>query len=622
MELLLLQFLNGLASASTLFLVAAGLSIIFGVTRIVNFAHGSFFMLGAYVAYTLVSALSPHLGTGAGYWAALLLAALAIGLIGAAMEVLLLRRVYRAPELLQLLATFGVVLIVQDAVLLLWGPDDLLSPRAPGLAGAIPIFGQLFPQYDVMLILLGPAVLGGLWLLFKRTHWGTLVRAATQDREMVSALGVDQAWLFTSVFFLGSVLAGLGGALQLPREAVSHSMDLTIVVEAFVVVVIGGLGSVPGAFLASVIIGELQAFGILVFPQITLVLVFLVMAVVLVLRPRGLLGTPEAPLHATPASIERPIRPLSSVGRIAAAAGLGLLLLLPVVAGPYALSVATEVLIFALFAVSLHLVMGTGGMASFGHAAYFGLGAYAAALLVQDLQLRMEAALVLAPLAAAIGGLVYGWFCVRLSGVYLAMLTLAFAQITYAVVFQWYGFTGGDNGVLGVWPPRWLSQPMPFYLFTLAVCALAILAVRRVVFAPFGYALRAARDSALRAESIGIDTGRHRWMGFALGGFFAGIAGALFAFLKGSVFPESLSISSSVDGLVMVLLGGIQTLSGPILGAALYKLLRILVSSTTDYWRLVLGVVIIALVVASPQGVGGWIAEALERRLAAKAPAA
>src|SRR5262249_12436330 len=168
----------------------------------------------------------------------------------------------------------------------------------------------------------------------------------------------------------------------------------------------------------------------------------------------------------------------------------------------------------------------------FGHAAYFGLGAYAAALLVQDLQLRMEAALLLAPLVAAIGGVVYGWFCVRLSGVYLAMLTLAFAQVTYAIRFQLDRFTGGDNGILGIWPPRWLSQPMPFYLFTLAVCALAILAARRIVFAPFGYALRAARDSPLRAESIGIDTGRHRWMGFAFGGFFAGIAGALFPFLQ------------------------------------------------------------------------------------------
>ncbi|MDB5381631.1 MAG: Branched-chain amino acid ABC-type transport system, partial [Rhodospirillales bacterium] len=257
MEDLLIQALNGLASASSLFLVASGLTVIFGVSRIVNFAHGSLYMLGAYLGWTLVTKLPEGLaGTSLGFWGGIILAALIVGAIGVLIEMLLLRRIYEAPELFQLLATFGVVLVVQDLALLVWGPQDLLGPRAPLLRGSTDLLGFRFPRYELFLIIVGPVVLGLLWLLFHRTRWGTLVRAATQDREMVSALGVDQRRLFTSVFFLGAMLAGFGGALQLPRESVNLQMDLAIITDAFVVVVVGGLGSLPGAFLAALLIGE------------------------------------------------------------------------------------------------------------------------------------------------------------------------------------------------------------------------------------------------------------------------------------------------------------------------------------------------------------------------------
>jgi branched-chain amino acid transport system permease protein len=370
--------------------------------------------------------------------------------------------------------------------------------------------------------------------------------------------------------------------------------------------VIGGLGSVLGAFLAAVIIGELNAFGILIFPQLTLVLTFLVMAVILVVRPWGLLGKPEMVMRGG-GGVERPIRPLGQRGRNAAFACLVVLLALPMVGGSYGLSVASEVLIYALFAASLHFMMGTGGMVSFGHAAYFGLGSYGAALMVKYFGIPMLAALVTGPLLAALAALVFGWFCVRLAGVYLAMLTLAFAQIAYAVVFQWSSFTGGDNGLIGIWPAPWAANPVAFYYLTLALCGGGILAVRRITFAPFGYTLRACRDSALRADSIGIDLARHRWAGFTLAGFFAGIAGSLYAFLKGSVFPDTISIATSVDGLVMVLLGGVQTLTGPVVGALVYKTLHVTISSYTDQWRTALGVIIIVLVVAFPQGISGFV---------------
>ncbi|HUF43807.1 MAG TPA: ABC transporter permease, partial [Aestuariivirgaceae bacterium] len=588
MDFLFVQFLNGLASASSLFLVASGLSIIFGVTRIVNFAHGAFYMIGAYLAFTLTQQLSGPFG----FYGGLLLAALGVALLGALVETTLLRRIYEAPELFQLLATFGLTLMVEDLVVIIWGPEDLLGPRAPGLAGAVGIFGQMFPTYDFLLIVLGPMVLGLLWLLFHKTRWGVLVRAATQDRTMVAALGVNQAWLFTSVFTLGIFLAGLGGAIQIPREAVHHTMDLQIIVEAFVIVVIGGLGNVLGAFLAAIIISELNAFGILLFPKITLVLVFLVMAVVLIVRPWGLLGRPD--VHPrTPIGAALPFRRFSALGRNGAIALVLLLAVLPAVVGNYGLGVAAEILIFMLFAMSLHLMMGVGGMVSFGHAAYFGLGAYGAALLARHFAAGMELGLLAGPLLAAAGAVVFGWFCVRLSGVYLAMLTLAFAQITWSIVFQWYEFTGGDNGILGVWPSSWAADPTTYYFLTLAVCVAGLVAIRRIIFSPFGYAVRACRDSSLRAEAIGINQQSIQWLCFVIAGVFAGIAGALYAYLKGSVFPDSLAIHTSVDGLVMVLLGGIHTVGGPVVGAAVYKFLAIFVTSQVDYWKLVLGGLII-----------------------------
>lgn len=610
MDFYFIQFLSGLAQASTLFLVASGLSIIFGVTRIVNFAHGSFYMLGAYLAYTLATSL----GGALGFWGGVMLAAVAVGLIGMVLEVTLLSRLYRSPELLQLLATFGVVLVVQDLALLIWGPEDLLGPRAPWLDGRVSIFGRRFPEYDLFLIVLGPAVLGLLWLLFHRTRWGTLVRAATQDREMAAALGVNEARLFTSVLFLGSFLAGLGGALQIPREAVNLHMDVSIVVEAFVVVVVGGMGSVAGAFLASVIIGQMQAFGILIFPQITLVLVFLVMAAVLVVRPYGLLGRAQAAARGAGHAPERPMRPAPTPLLVAGVMVVGVFAAAPLVLGNYALVVLVETLILILFAASLHFMMGPGGMVSFGHAAYFGLGAYGAALLSKHLGVGMELGLLGAPVLAGIGGILYGWFCVRLSGVYLAMLTLAFAQITWSIAFQWYSFTGGDNGILGVWPADWANDKAVFYLMTLALVAGALLLMRRMIYAPFGYAVRACRDSPLRADAIGIHVMRHQWFAFALAGMFAGLAGGLYAYAKGSVFPTMLAVPTSVDALVMVLLGGVQTVMGPIVGAAVFHGLESEMVRYTDTWRLILGGMIILLVVAFPRGIVGSLSALVRDR--------
>ena len=603
MSFYLAQVLTGLASAATLFLVAAGLSLIFGVTRIVNFAHGSFYMLGAYLALTLVDRLG---STPLAFWSALLLAALIVGLLGTLLEILVLRRIYKAPELFQLLATFGVILVVQDAALWLWGPEDVSGPRAPGLRGPVTVAGARLPAYDLVLIGAAPLVLLLLWLVLRRTRWGILVRAATADREMVGALGVNQAWLFSSVFFLGSFLAGLAGAIQLPKGGASLLMDTSTIAAAFVVVVIGGMGSITGAFLASVIIGELQAFGVLLLPQLSPVIMFLAMAVVLTLRPWGLLGRPDTGPARAAATVELlPRLPPRALG-LAWTAVVVVLLLLPLAADDFTLVLAVEVLVFALFAASLHAIMGPGGLASFGHAAYFGGGAYAAALAASRTRVADARRPAPGPRRRRPPG-------ARLR---LALRPPARRLLRHADARRGRAALVRGRPVdrrhgrrrrhprrlahrLGRRPPGLLlPRPRPGARRRPAAAPCCRLALR--LGAP-----RLPRQP-LRAEAVGIGVARQQWLAFGLSGACAGLAGGLYLYAKGSVFPNEASIGRSFDALMMVLLGGVQAASGPLVGASAYTLLETALSRF-QLWRLLLGLTIILLVLAFPQGLAGLL---------------
>jgi branched-chain amino acid transport system permease protein len=284
------QMLAGISNGMLLFLISAGLSLIFGVSRIVNFAHGALFMLGAYFALT-IAGISPE----SGVWFVLALIAGAIGLFafGAAVEMGLLRPIYKAPHEFQLLLTFALVFIVGDVVKLIWGREDH-TVAVPGiLTGSTDAFGVTFPTYRMFLIFFGVVIAIALWWVLHRTRWGILVRAATMDRNMLSALGTNTKALFTGVFALGAALAGLGGALAAPIVAVGPGLHVQVIIDAFVVVVIGGMSSVGGALVASLLVGIVNAFGVLAFPAAAVVLTFALMALVLIVRPWGLFGTPE-----------------------------------------------------------------------------------------------------------------------------------------------------------------------------------------------------------------------------------------------------------------------------------------------------------------------------------------
>ncbi len=503
----------------------------------VNFAHGSLFMLGAYVAWSVLAHL-PR--TPAGFCARhRRRPRSALAALGALLEVALLRRLYRAPELLQLLATFGVVLIVQDVTQAIWGAEDLALPRPHWMRAFVRFGDERFPLYDLVLIAAGPLVLGALWLLLHRTRLGHA--GARGDRgprhggrpRRRSARAVHRR------------VRARRGARRARRRAVAArrirpicSWTLPTITDAFVVVVVGGLGSLGGAYLASLLIGVLQAFGIVLLPKLTLVLVFAVMAVVLVVRPQGLLGRPGAARA----------RGRGAAARAAGAAG-------PVACsgwccwshspprrccvGPFAISVLTEAMIAVLFAASLHFMMGPGGMPSFGHAAWFGIGAYAAALTTSALAWPLPFALLApcsrrGPWRRRSGGSSCG-----LSGVYLAMLTLAFAQIVWAVALQWSDVTGGDNGILGALAARLRSPTRASSTGWRSRFAPAgALLLRRILYAPFGYALRAARDfAAARRGDRPAGHSALRLAAFAIAGAAAGLAGGADRLQQGQRVP-------------------------------------------------------------------------------------
>lgn len=283
------QMLAGISNGMLLFLISAGLTLIFGVSRILNFAHGVLFMLGAYLTASVMGVVSDT----AGFVGALVLAPGGLFAIGALIETAVLRRVYRAAHEFQLLLTFALVFVIGDLVKLVWGREDRTVTMPSLLAGSTRAFGVTFPTYRMFLIGFGVLVAIALWLFLNRTRWGIFVRAATMDRQILGALGVNTRMVFTVVFSLGAALAGLAGALAAPIVAVGPGLQAQVLVEAFVVVVIGGMGSVVGALVASLLVGIINAFGVLAFPALAVVVTFVVMAFVLIGRPWGLFGQPE-----------------------------------------------------------------------------------------------------------------------------------------------------------------------------------------------------------------------------------------------------------------------------------------------------------------------------------------
>jgi branched-chain amino acid transport system permease protein len=604
-----IQALHGLAYAMLLFLLASGLSLIFGLMDVVNLSHGSFFMLGGYLALLVLR----HLES---FWAAVLLVPVLVAGIGMLVEVPFLRPLYRRGHLDQVLLTFGFAFVFADVARWIWGADIHL-PRPPAvLDGSVRVIGQPYPVYRLIVIAAGLAVAGGLWLFLERTRLGALLRAGVTNREMLSGLGINVGRIFSLVFGLGAGLAGLSGVIAGPILGMFIGVDFEVLILTLIVVVVGGLGTIGGAFWGSVLIGEIETFGKALFPQFAMFLIFALMALVLLVRPTGLLGLREIAVKAGGQGAFGARWALWPAERLGGVVLFALVALIPLAwPEPYVINTATEILIFAILALALDLLMGYAGLVSFGHAAFFGIGAYAAALAFLHLHRSVLVNLAVALLVTAAAAAVFGYLALRMTGIYFLMVTFALAQMGYALVYKWDAVTGGSDGLTGVGRP-WLGlgpglvdlgPPRAMFYFSLVIFVAVWGFVQVSTRAPFGRVLVGIRENELRMRALGYPVWRYKYVAFLLSGVLGGLAGALYAYYSGFVSPGLLHWTMSGEVVLMVIIGGAGTLLGPLLGAAFVLLLQNFLSSYTERWLLLMGWTFVACVLFAPKGLVGTL---------------
>src|SRR6478609_6215135 len=610
MEFVVAQLLNGLVYGMLLFLMAAGLSLIFGLMNVVSLAHGSFFMLGAFFG------LSIYQFTGS-FWLALVLAPLPVAASGIVMELVFMRPLYCRGHMDQVLLTFGFTFVFFDLVQAVWGRVIVRLPAPEILQGATQIGLGVFSTYRLFLIGLGFAMALLLWLFLDRSRIGAMVRAGVDDAAMAAGLGANIPLLFTGIFGAGVALAALGGVAAGPVLGLYPGMDTEILIPAFIVIVIGGMGSLRGAFVGSLLIGEIDTFGKAYFPSLALFLIYLVMAVVLLVRPQGLFGIKYTGVSAAPA-VTTVSTPATTQTRAFGLLAILVMLVYPFLVADYPRALLAEIYIFAIFAMSLDLLLGFTGLMSLGHAAFFGLGAYAVAVLGTmfgvNAWIGVAAGITLAALAA---GLI-GWFCVRTGGVTFLMLTLAFSQLVFTVALKWRDVTGGSDGLAVAEKPSFfgfdLSNSLVMYYMALAFFVLVFAGLRRLINAPLGRVFVGIRENEQRMMAVGYPTKTYKLLSFTISAALAGLSGGLYAIFNGFISADALYWTASGDVLIMTMLGGAGTLIGPAIGAGVFLLMKNVVSSYNEHWLAIIGITFICCVMFFPAGIWGALRDVRMKR--------
>jgi branched-chain amino acid transport system permease protein len=606
MQHLLTYFLIGISFGSILFLLGSGLSLTMGLMRIVNLAHGAIFMVGAYVGVAAAKSTGSFaLGLVAG--------AAAAGVVGLIIEAGFLRRLYKQ-EQAQVLLTIGFVYILTNLVQWVWGAKPLSGIVPEVLSGYVTIGDINFPVFRFFVIGFGLVVAALLWLFQDKTKVGATVRAGMDNREVVGALGTNLKVLFTAVFALGCVVAGLCGLLGAPLIGVNLQVAWDALMLAMIVVIVGGTGSIQGALVGAMLIGLVDAFGKAYFPTFSYFAIYVLLILILIFRPSGLMGRPlatqktieELTTSATFASKAPAKQVARTLGTVSFRQRLydlvpylgvaGVLLLLAPLLPSFYLGMLTKVLIYAIFAISLDLMMGYGGLISMGHAAFLAVGGYTVGILL--VRAHIELFWVLMPagiLAAAVAAAIIGYICLRVSGIYFLLVTIAFGQLFAIVATKWYRLTGGTDGLVGIRRPH-LGIPgfeftsLSFYYLVFIAFAISFFVLSRIVSSSYGQALVGVRENEPRMRSLGYNTWLLKYVAFIIAGAFAGVAGVLLAYFYGSMVPNAFAIEMSTAAMLMVILGGAGTLFGPVIGAAVVVLAEnFALTYVPQRWPLILG---------------------------------
>lgn len=651
MQQLAFAVFNGLASGMSIFLVAAGVTLIFGILKVMNFSHGAFFMLGAYVAYSI-------LGVGGGSIGMLLLASLAAGLFVAAcgfvVDRVVLSRIRGTDEHFVLIATFALLLIVEGAVKLVWGVDYHSVAEPDALAGALVLGKVILPTYSFFIIIVGLIAFVLLDVGLHRLWIGKLLRSLVSDSWIIGLFGYNVAALYTFTVMLAFFLAGAAGGLLVPNQSLSPTLADSYLLLGFVCCIIGGLGNVRGAFIAALMLGcvdSLSATLLNVLPGLT---VYIAMVLAILFRPQGLFGTAltTAPVRRGMLLFRR--RPSTGGAAVARKVNSNPVPVFPEVAdlrlsdrrksllfpalGAVIIAVAASMPFWAnsgvvflagitaievLFALSWNFLFAYAGIVSFGHAAFFAIGAYCVGVLLKSpLGVPFPLMLVAATLIGALGAAVVGGIALRrASGIYLAILTMSLAEILRIIISS-STLLGRNDGLASIPRPSIefgffqidLTTDAAYFWFILLMVGLGGAFLWWLSHGRFGRVLRAVNQDAERAAFIGVDVPAYRWRAFVISGAVAAFVGGLSAPWAQIVSPEVANLNHSVAAVLDTLLGGATSFYGPALGAAVFAVVGFATRTLPGLSEIITGTLLLIVVLVAPEGIIGLVRK-LERRL-------
>ena len=613
----------GIANGLVLFLLASGMTLTMGLLRVVNMSHGAMYMFAGYCGVWVYQVT--------GSWViAVLSGGVVGGLLGLFLETCFLRRLYKTPAN-QVLLTIGFINIIQNITQWIWGGNPTDAPIPEFLRPSVQVGSAEIQYFRFFVIAFGIIICAAIWLMQDKTKIGAMVRAGMDNSEIASTLGLNNRKIFTFIFVLGSAIAGLTSLLGGRMTGLSMGTGWSILLKAIIVVVVGGAGSIPGALIAGLFLGIVDAFGQGYFPMLSSYLFYIVLIIVLVIRPQGIMGrkmdvdkasddysnmTAAKARSFTPAMLEgtgvsgAKVMTYKLIPYIFV---LAVLVVLPLVTGTYTTTILTKVLVYALFAMSLDVVMGYTGNRSFGHAAFFGMGGYTVGLLLEHFDFtNFWLVLLITIVVCAVLSAIIGWFTLRLSGTNFLLVTMAFGQLLSSVASKWSAVTNGADGIVGIKRPnfgeflnnivgKWTGTK--FYFFVLIVFVICFLLLHRFMRSSFGHTLLSIRGNEGRMRALGYNTWSLKYTGVILAGVFAGIAGLLYAYTYKNVTPDIFALESSALPMLMVIMGGGATLWGPALGAAVIILVKNYAGIwMPERWPLILGALYVVCVMFLKNG--------------------
>lgn len=613
------QLLVGLINGAFYAMLSLGLAIIFGLLVVVNMTHGAQYMMGAFCAWLLLRY------AGIGYWGALVIAPILVGLFGIVLERLFFRHIYKLDHLYGLLLTFGLTLIIEGLFRNEFGTAGQPYDIPEALQGGTNLGFMFLPNYRIWVIVASAVVCFSTWLLIERTKLGAYLRAATENATLVRAFGVNVPRMIMLTYGFGVALAGLAGVMAAPIYQVSPLMGNNIMIVVFAVVVIGGMGSIMGSILTGFGLGLVEGLTKVFYPEASTTVLFVIMIIVLMVRPSGPFGrmsTDRSALNASIASVSGAVNWSKTTKMAVSTLAIAAIIIAPAIFYPVFLMKA---MCFALFACSLNLLVGYAGLLSFGHAVYFGTGAYIAAYTIKEWGVTPEIGMLLGVLVTALLGTVFGWLAIRRQGIYFAMVTLALAQLVYFVALQ-APFTHGEDGIQSV--PRGhlfglidLNDTITLYFVVLAIFLACLFLIWRTVHSPFGNILKAIRESEPRVVSLGYNVPRHKLLAFILSASLAGLAGSLKAVVFQLAALPDLHWSMSGEVVLMLLLGGVGTLFGPIVGAVVIVAMQSYLAEFGSWVMIIQGCIFVLCIMTFRRGIVGELIVYLRSRENQRKPA-